>query len=225
LTATVFVIVVEPEVAVTVIFAIPFGVPPVSVPPGLDPPPPQPKIVAARTTTAAVPHARRRLGFGLRQANKLPMPVRRLANPSKPRNPGVAIGGRRISTDAEGAWVENVICTCDPLGGGPGANGLGVKVHDEFAGRPEHDIVNERFEPGAANIVSAKVTLCPTATVGIVAGDGPNSAAFTASLVDADVLAAKMELHEYCALIECEPTESEDVLKIAWPLLTAPVPT
>jgi hypothetical protein len=155
---------------------------------------------------------------------KLPIPISSPANPSKPKNPGIGIGFRPINSDAEAACVENVICTCDPLGGGPGANGLGLKLHDEFAGKPEHDIVNVRFEPGAANIVSGKVTLCPAVTVGIVAGNGPNAATFTISLVDADMLAAKIELPEYCALIECEPAASEDVVKIAWPLLTAPVP-
>ena len=101
------------------------------------------------------------------RAYKLPIPISSPANPSKPKNPGIGIGCRQISTDAEGAWVENVICTCEPLGGGPGANGLGVKVHEEFAGKLEHDIANVRFEPGAANMVSAKVTLCPAVTVGI----------------------------------------------------------
>jgi len=61
-------------------------------------------------------------------------------------------------------------------------------------------------------------------TVGGVAGGGANAAAPTVSLIEADVLAAKLASPEYCAVIGCEPAVSEDVVSVACPPLTFPLP-
>jgi len=51
------------------------------------------------------------------------------------------------------------------------------------------------------------------------------SALFTVWVSTALVLALKPEAPEYSAVIECVPTVSPDVLKLAWPALSVPVPS
>jgi hypothetical protein len=73
--------------------------------------------------------------------------------------PGPGIPGRSAVMVCVGAWVAKIICTCDPLGGGPGINGLGLNVHVAPAGKLLQAMVNARFDPAAWNMVNAIVTL------------------------------------------------------------------
>jgi len=177
-----------PDVAVTVNVAAPLGVPGTIVFVVPEPTTPQPVIVSANTSMAKpTPAASRGSGNFPRQIAAAESSADRIAKIQR-NSIGLAPRYGPAGSSFDAAVVEKLSRTVVPVGGDAGVTELDGNWQDVLAGRPEHDKVNVRFDPGAPNSVSEIGRLCPAATTRFAGGAAKP---ITFSVTEAELLEAK----------------------------------
>jgi len=220
-TFTIVVMVVAPDVPVTVNDAGPFGVPdePVAPDPLLPVVLHPARARANRNIAKQAQVAGRKRGTRSHAIALTRIKVARSIENSKP--PGIS-GGAFCGV---GGTVETTIVVSLRLTVVPAGAGVAGFVSNEqvvLAGSPEQLSIKLRFEPAGAKTVSGMVRLCPCETVSSDVGGAKPT---TTSARGSEFAAANCESPSYWATREFGPAASEEVVRVACPPDSVPVPS
>jgi hypothetical protein len=107
---------------------------------------------------------------------------------------------------------------------------VGLKMQVAFAGNPLQPNVTVCVEPFCGVTVNVNGDVVPPAATLILLTDGPlivkvGVVALTVCVsAGVEVLPLKFPSPLYCTVIESEPCGKADVINVAWPLLSVPMP-